>query len=231
MPLEKAEVWIKWFFKVTFIIKPKLQSLHTFCKEKLYYQYISHQVILWTLYCLLSITKLFILKHQMFNFLLHIVFHPDVNFQPFFFNSLNILLVARFPPHSTNLIIFSQEPGSWVTHHYACTSQSLVCVFKKRREKEIKSMSYFVLGPVPRSASYLQKIQWKQAVSMNIFRAAGSLGVEGGQMLCRNGEATGKNTVEFITKIILAFRVRHFKVLIKSSGALMWIWRHSRMTM
>lgn len=63
-------------------------------------------------------------------------------------------------------------------------------------------MSYFVPGPVPSRASCLQKIQRKRMVSMNIFRAASSLGVEGGQMLCGNEEATGTNPGGFITKII-----------------------------
>lgn len=68
---------------------------------------------------------------------------------------------------------------------------------KKEEKKEIKGMSYFVLGPVPSRVSCLQKIQGKQTVSMNIFRAASSLGVEGGQMLRRDGEATGTNPVGF----------------------------------
>lgn len=144
------------------------------------------------------------------------------------------MLVTQSPPHSTNLMFFLQEHDSWLTYHYACTPQSLVCVLKKRREKEIKSMSYFVLGPVPSRASHLQKTQWKQTVSMNIFRAASSLGEESGQILCRNQEATGKNIVGFITKIIWFFdRLESgtLKYWLNSSGTLMWIWRHSRMTM
>lgn len=120
MPLEKQRFESNYSSKLHLLLNQNCNHCIHFAKKKLYYQYISHQEILQILYCPL---KLFLLKHQVFNSLLHF-FSSRCQLSAFFsFNSLNILLVTHSAPYSTNLIFFfckSMIPGSCTIMHAHC---------------------------------------------------------------------------------------------------------------